>query len=257
MLVYTNPSFGFSMVSICLCVWSCAIIFIMFQRNVYSLSTTLFPQLQPHRRSLDQSKPGVCTGRIVGRDHMWSIEVFIISRRFLEDSSGILTIPEDFQDWVLSGCSTSQMFSPGVSYSWGLETVPRTTHQDWYSGLDQDWLRSHTQDWLRTCIQDLIRTHSGLIFSTDSGLTQDSHSGLIQDWFRTHLQDWIRTHSGLIFRTGSGLTFRTGAGLIFRTGSGLTQDSHSELAQDSYWLFNFCFSISDVLDSSYLVKSYD
>jgi len=27
-----------------------------------------------------------------------SSEVFIIPRRFLEDSSGILTIPEDFQD---------------------------------------------------------------------------------------------------------------------------------------------------------------
>ena len=34
-------------------------------------------------------------------DAGWN-EVFIIPRGFLEDSSGILTIPEDFQDWVLA-----------------------------------------------------------------------------------------------------------------------------------------------------------
>jgi len=58
-------------------------------------------------------------------------------------SGGFLRNPD--HSWGLPGlsfgCSTSQMFSPGVSYSWGLETVSRTTHQDWYSGLDQDCIR--------------------------------------------------------------------------------------------------------------------
>ena len=143
------------------------------------------------------------------------------------------------------------MFSPEVSYSWGLETVPRTIHQDWDSGLELRTGSGLGQDSFSTYVQDWIRTHSGLMFRTGSGLTQDSCSGLDQDWPRTHIQDWVRTESGLTFRTGSGLAqdsylgvsqdwprthiqewVRTGSGLTFRMESGLDQDSHSGPSQN-------------------------
>jgi len=50
-------------------------------------------------RDLDGSQePGILHDGQTAEPKTGSVEVFIIPRGFLEDSSGILTIPEDFQN---------------------------------------------------------------------------------------------------------------------------------------------------------------